>query len=261
MIISHEHKYIFMHGRKCAGSSIEVMLNQTLGPQDIQIGSWSESLAAGGRINRKALVDACGSPLRWPLVARLALSSVKKFGALDIGYVANGSIKKKYINELGPNASCPPAESVKKFDPVTWEKYFKFSFTRNPFEFEVSDYWWRAKRCHAIVSFKEFLRRKADRLRSDPEGLVPFPESNWMIYSINDEVALDFVGRYETLSSDLMEVGMRIGISLDGANMPNAKSGHRKNLDPKSLYDGECVSLVERIHSRELETFGYEFPY
>ena len=53
MIISHKHKFIFMHSRKCAGSSMEVMLNKHLGPNDIQIGSWPETILAGGSMNNR----------------------------------------------------------------------------------------------------------------------------------------------------------------------------------------------------------------
>jgi hypothetical protein len=37
MIISHAHKFIFLHARKCAGSSVTAYLNPLLGPDDIQI--------------------------------------------------------------------------------------------------------------------------------------------------------------------------------------------------------------------------------
>ena len=53
MIISHKHKFIFLHSRKCAGSSMEVALNKYLGPNDIQIGSWTETLCGDGKMNKK----------------------------------------------------------------------------------------------------------------------------------------------------------------------------------------------------------------
>ena len=63
MIISHKHKFIFLHSRKCAGSSMEVALNNYLGPNDIQIGSWTESLRGNGKMNKKAIIDTFFSPL------------------------------------------------------------------------------------------------------------------------------------------------------------------------------------------------------
>ena len=39
MIISHKHKYIFIHCHKCAGTTIEQQLNKSLGDFDIIVGS------------------------------------------------------------------------------------------------------------------------------------------------------------------------------------------------------------------------------
>ena len=54
MIISHKHKFIFLHARKCAGTTMEIILNKYLGPNDIQIGSWVETLANSGNFNKKS---------------------------------------------------------------------------------------------------------------------------------------------------------------------------------------------------------------
>jgi hypothetical protein len=43
MIISHKHKFIFMHNQKTAGSSIVAAINPYLGPKDIHYGAWQDT--------------------------------------------------------------------------------------------------------------------------------------------------------------------------------------------------------------------------
>ena len=98
MIISHKYKFIFMHGRKCAGSSIEVMLNKYLGPDDIQIGSWPETILAGGKINKRALKDAFCYPSLWFSFFKQLSANIIRQKKLDISQAVNSSIKRRCRN-------------------------------------------------------------------------------------------------------------------------------------------------------------------
>ena len=49
VIISHKHKFIFLHCRKAAGSSISVALAKYLGFRDIQLSAIKETFQAGLR--------------------------------------------------------------------------------------------------------------------------------------------------------------------------------------------------------------------
>ena len=261
MIISRKYKFIFMHSRKCAGSSMEVLLNRYLGPDDIQVGSWPETLIAGGRMNKRALKDAFGHPSTWYSTLKDLSGSVLRRRELGLSMVINASIKRQYRETLGSKPSCPIAQSVMLSEPVPWRDYFKFSFVRNPYDFEISVFFWRTKGASGQIEFKEFLERKLDSRISDPEGLVPFPATNWPIYSVNNQVALDYIGRFENLNYDLMAIGERLGISLNLAFVPKAKSGIRNVIDPSGFYDEESKEMVSFLHNEELEYFGYEFPY
>lgn len=262
MIISHKHKFIFMHSRKCAGSSIEVLLNRYLGPDDIQIGSWPETILAGGRMNKKAFEDAFLYPPSWPSTFKQVSASIIGRKKMDLSQVINALIKHKYRETLGPNAACPTAKSVMQFDSTAWNEYFKFSFVRNPFDFEISDYFWRTKGSPGKVDFKEFLVRKLNNSVKDPEGFVPFPKTNWPIYSINNNnVLLDYVGRFEELNEHVQVIGERLRLPLDLKTVPKVKSGIRKEIDVSDYYDEESKEIVALLHKYELDFFGYEFPW
>lgn len=261
MIISHKHKFIFMHSRKCAGSTVEVMLNKFLGPNDIQIGSWPETIRAGGKVNRRFITDAFTSPISIAASLRNVAGRVIRSEKISAFEILNSSIKRKYSKKLGPNPSCPIAAAVIEFSPDIWSEYFKFAFVRNPFDFEVSDYFWRTKSLKEPISFKEFLQRKLDVERQDLEQVVPFPVTNWPIYTLEDKLAVDYIGRFEKLESEVKIIGEHLGLRLDISAVPKAKSTHRKLIDPEKLYDEECKDIIRRMHEKEIEYFGYSYPY
>ena len=140
MIISHKYKFIFLHARKCAGSSIQIALNKYLGPNDIQIGSWNETLSGNGKMNRKAIMDTFFSTSSYSLFLKKFLVRKLQNKKMYFSEFVNSSIKRCYQNKLGLNPDCPTADLVMRFDPNSWKNYFKFAFVRNPFDRFVSAY-------------------------------------------------------------------------------------------------------------------------
>ena len=82
----------------------------------------------------------------------------------------------------------PAAEARALIDDKVWRSYFKFAFDRNPWDRQVSFYHHRYRNEKAPPSFASFMHEDA-RARID----------NYEIYSIDGDVAVDFVGRYENL--------------------------------------------------------------
>ena len=239
---------------------MEVALNNYLGPNDIQIGSWTESLRGNGEMNRKAILDTFFSPVSiGNTLKQLIVSKFTKKGA-DFPRIVNTSIKLCYQKKLGINPACPTAESVKQFDPDAWKNYFKFAFARNPFDFEISDYFWRTRDMNQKIEFKEFLERKL-KTKEDPENLIPFPSTNWPIYSINNKVVLDYVGIFENLKDHLSFIGERLGLPIDVNILPTIKRNTKKPFDFKNLYDQETTEMVYALHKNEFDYFGFVNPY
>lgn len=155
-----------------------------------------------------------------------------------------------------------PASEIRRLVGTDrFRSYFKFCFVRNPYDRAVSDYRWRlgTRRVDpGQVGFVEFLRRIADRDRPDPEGLVAAHPDNWSLYTIDDHVVADAVGRFETLNHDLADICRRIGLPFDPATLGHHKRGDDRR-DYRDWYGDEEQALVARVFAQEIAHFGYSF--
>jgi hypothetical protein len=125
-----------------------------------------------------------------------------------------------------------------------WNSYFKFSFERDPFDKAISRYYWSTREPRPDIS---------QYLNAAPVNLL----SNWNIYTINDQVAVDFVGRYENLDDDLAFIGNKIGLP-DELPLPRAKGSYRQSREHYSkVLNAEARSRIEIVCAKELSAFNY----
>lgn len=123
MIVSHEHRFIFLKTRKTAGTSVEIALSAVCGPRDIitPITAEDEELRAEtgrGPQNHKS------PPLALP--------------------ATNHSSARKVRTIVG--------EQV-------WADYTKVTIERNPWDQVVSSYYWAARTKSDAPTFDVFVRR------------------------------------------------------------------------------------------------------
>lgn len=263
MVLSHEHEFIFLHCRKTGGSTVKSYLNPYLGPRDIQLGAWSDAFMNGGGANRRLIYDCVQCLALKPVrslrialnVSRPVFSPATRSREESIPKLLNRLQKARYHYR---NPGHPMATEVKQDFPEEWKRYRTFCFVRNPFEKAVSDYLWRKRVSGAEeVSFREFVERVANPTRRDPEGIVPFPRTNWPIYTIDDNVAVDFTGRHENFVGDLRCALQEVGVPFVEENLPKAKDS--KSYDYRTFYEKHTLELVERVYHKEIRQFGYTF--
>ena len=130
-----------------------------------------------------------------------------------------------------------------------WREYFKFCFERNPFDKVVSMYFWDTKHQEPRPPITDWvLSRPARRL------------SNWDIYSLKGEIAVDFVGRYEQLETDWARI--RGKLQLPGPlDLPRAKAGHRPaSATPMDVLTEKARERIAVLCAREIAAFGYDVP-
>lgn len=258
MILSHRHRFLFVHCRKCAGSSCTVYLNRFLGPEDLQVGAWMETRRAGGRYNRRFWRESI-SPEGLREIAGLVGSKLCRGNLPKLPSILHAAQKRMYQRRLGDSPAHPTAKTLKQWAPREWETYFTFCFVRNPFSRLVSDYRWRTRSRQRDVSFSEFLARLADPDRPDPEGVVPRAVGNWPMYTLNDRIAVDFVGKVESLFDGMSTACERIGIPFDAADFPHAKSRQTDDTGYRTFYTDADVELASSLCRHEIESFDYQF--
>src|SRR5262245_39935641 len=143
MIISHEHKFIFLKTRKTAGTSVELALRQLCGPDDIiaPIGNAEErrqqSLNYQGRPPQNWRVHGWWQSPR-PLFKRYWF----RFNPGDYGFYNHVPAKQ--------------ARALLDGDKL-WRSYFKFAFERNPWDRQVSAYRFRYRDTKPAPPFSSYM--------------------------------------------------------------------------------------------------------
>jgi Sulfotransferase family len=230
MIISHKHKFIFLKTKKTAGTSIELALTKLCGDDDIitPLTKIDENRRAGERGAQNWKLHGWWGSSR-PLWKRRLF----KFTAQDYGF----------YNHM-------PAEAAKALldNDQAWRGYFKFAFDRNPWDRQVSFYLHRYRREDTPPPFTEFVH-------NDRRARI----NNYEIYSIGGDVAVDFIGRYENLESDLRHALSQIGVTFDD-ELPRAKTTFRKDKRPyREFYDVDTRDIVGEWYAREIKLLDYVF--
>ncbi|MGD9868743.1 MAG: sulfotransferase family 2 domain-containing protein, partial [Hyphomicrobiales bacterium] len=229
MIVSHRHRFIYIKTYKTASTSIEAALSAVCGPDDV-ITPASEELmkTRAGREARNYRLDHPMVPRR-PLLRRLL-----------------GRPERAYHPSVGYYEHMPAWRVRNYVGEEIWSSYYKFSFERNPWERQVSWFFYKTKSKADRPEFAAFLR---DKKRAYVE--------NFDLYSIGDQVCLDFVGRYESLAKDFQKAMQSIGMEKK-IELPLTNASPRQgNRDYRKFYDAETRDRMARWYAREIDLFGY----
>lgn len=218
MILCHPYQYIFLKTTKTAGSSLEIALSKFCGEDDVITPlAWEDEQI---RIER-------GYPRRQRFLGR------------------KGRPKTTFFDHI------PAHHARTLIGEETWNRYFKFAVTRNPFDQAISLFYWYGAE-EVLGSLDHFIKNHPEKIRL-----------NWRILTINDVVAADQVLRYETLQTDLQAVSDRLGLPEDLSSMMadlHVKGGvrdHSRSVIDFFRRNDKARRLVELICEDELDLFGY----
>ncbi len=256
MIISHKYKFIFVHCRKAAGSSIITSLSRYLGNEDLQFSGITDCRKLNLYPPRRVVIES------------LAFMSYKDYlsiltGRRSLWGLISKSFKRKYAGKLGPNVAHAPASNVAKTFPKEWASYFKFCVVRNPWDKTLSDYFWKTKGMKNPPSFEDFVKS----LRVDDLSLIeikPTNHNNWLMYTIDDKIAVDYIVRFEDLENGLSEAIANTSLNWDGwlPHMKKRNPLQEKNEISKNyrdFYTNETAQIVNDLYVKEIDNFNYKF--
>lgn len=154
------------------------------------------------------------------------------------------------------------------FSRREFDSYFKFSFVRNPWDrlhsaynflrsggMNERDLEWSSRVLSRFGSFDEFVRQWITR-----ETVYSYyhfvPQTDFLCLPGQDQIAVDFVGRFERIELDFATVCSHIGRSVELPHHNATKAG----LAPyRNAYTSASRRIVAAVYRRDIEMFGYEF--
>ncbi len=136
-----------------------------------------------------------------------------------------------------------------------YDSYFKFAFVRNPWDWQVSLYYYMLRspdtmhpQVPLVKSMENFDRYIRWRCREEVRLQYNF------IY-VDGKLLVDFVGRYENFQLDFDKICDRLDIARQ--QLPKVNTTKRDRY--RDYYTPETRLLVSEAFSVDIETFGYEF--
>jgi hypothetical protein len=228
VIVSFEHRFAFVKVQKTAGTSIEVFLSQVAGP------------------------DAIVTPINPPEPGHEARNfATSPAVAADSGGRRGGSRRRRKSRPAPADEPAffnhMPASLVReRLGSETWDGLYRFCFERNPWDKAVSFYFWRTRRLDVPPPFEAWA--------TTPGSLV----SERSMYTVDDALVVDLVGRYETLTADLRKMLDHVGVETSIA-LPRAKSEHRP-VGERTAIGAAADAVIRTEFAWEIEHFGYDRP-
>ena len=223
MLMSHKHRFIFIHIYKTAGTSI-------MG----QFAPYSR------------LIDRLAYEYRFS--KRIYSRIINQMGWHDDGL-------KQFT---GYHKHAMAHEVEKRLDSKTFNSYYKFAFVRNPFDLLVSLYFYilqsKSHVMHGTVSSMSFLEFLKWHLLQNPPHQIDF-----LMNPNRDRRLVDYIGRFETLIKDVNIIRENLKLEVAGVVEHRNPSIKRKRKDYEDYYDNEGRKLVLNYFQADFQMLGYEF--
>ena len=177
MIISHKYKFIFIKNRKTAGTAIELFLSNFLGINDIQ--------------RPHPTYDNLSRNLDKFFIDYKTDKNCINCKLLNL-------IKNKKISD-----HIPLTNLYKYINDINITSYYKFCVERHPYEKTISQFLYNKDRMYKNVSFDDYIFSHK----------LPTDQSK---YTINNNIAVDYIIQYDKLVYEISHVLKRINIPYIG---------------------------------------------
>ena len=136
----------------------------------------------------------------------------------------------------------------------TFDHMFKFAFVRNPWDFQLSLYHFNLTHPEfpghqTAIKFRDF----EDYIMTRPAEPAPQGLQKRYIVDNDDELLVDFVGRFETLSQDFATIRDRLGLK-------DAQLAHENRTQHPPWQKSYTLPMFERVRTlsqADIAYFGY----
>lgn len=222
MLVSHVCRFIYLKTIKTAGTSVELYFE----PFCVDPRSWR-----GDEHGRAELVSDFGI-----------------VGARDSTRFATSAATWYNHMPAGAVAAKLPAE--------VWSTYCRFCVVRDPWDKVVSQFWYQQPPSdRTALSHAEFSAVRhafGDWLKT---GRLPIDRQ---IYTQNDELAVDYTVRYETLLADMERLCRRLAIPWQSQRFGRYKSGYRPRPElAREYFNTAAATRIRAAFAWEFKNLGY----
>lgn len=232
MIISKKHKFIFIKPQKTAGTSVELLLSQICGYEDIITPFGNDPDPLVRKKNNAKEPQNYIRKLGWKYWSPWSIYNYLK--------------DRSFANRWSYREHSPAREIKKYIGEDIWNAYFKISMVRNPWDQAASWFDWQSKHGNnPILDFDEFLNNRY--------------YSQWYFYTTNtDDFEIDYVIKFENITKDVELLFQKL--KHDNVQLPHTKKDTRIERDYKKYYTSkEQIELVRFKNLQIIDMFDYKF--
>ena len=235
MIVSHQHKLIFLKPRKVAGTSFEIALSKFLDDHDI-----ISPLARKDEALRSRLGFAPPANFNFGLVSLLAGADARAPRLLGL------KLPLKYYNHM-------PAWLVRLYlGTGLFDQYRKLSIVRNPWDRAVSLFFYDKQSGAKLENFTAYFERHSASLTINRRN-----------YFIGGHNVVDNFIRYEHFEADITKLADDVpGLAglWDIFHAIKAKaSPNTRALTTAGIFAAhpKVNAMIETANAWDIQTFGY----
>ena len=177
-----------------------------------------------------------------------ALIRVPKTGSVSQAqlYMNYGTEIRDTDNSVNYPTHMPSVELKNVFREKNWDwdGCFRFGFVRNPWEREVSNYFFfrKIKRIKDM-SFSEYLENQSGT-----------PSGGWEMHTYLTDV--DYVARYENFEEETNFIWKKLNLP-ESPKLPHLNS--TKHRPYWEYYNDKEILLVQETYKKDIELYNYEF--
>lgn len=151
-------------------------------------------------------------------------------------------------------------EVIQKIGKDKWDNVFKFSIVRNPWAKVYSHYKYRIKTNQTslgdqTISFNDWVKETYGtqnyKYYDNPKMFAP--QLTWL-RNENDELDMDFIGKFENLPEDFKVIKKELKLKRDLQHLNATKAD-----DFRIEYNQESIEIVSSWFKEDIEYFNYSF--
>ena len=241
VLVSHRYKFIYVAGYKVASTSVAAFFERYCLPE-------GQEDAHQPKCESRLITTKAGFIGPRPSEKGFTPVILDTTGAQGTLIVPPGMDRADFANSIPPMFSHLPLSRILNTPYIDLsfkqlKKYYKFTIVRNPWDVQVSMYFYIVKNGE---SFEKFVKELCT-VNSD-------------VYSLNGKPACDFYIRYENLENDIRTVCNTLNIKIDTTlDLPNHRTTSRETKGYRKFYTDELRDYVASKCAVEIKKFGYTF--